>query len=939
MVVKFIFSLLFAASFMFSTAVLAALPQQLQVVLSKDSYPYMFVNDTGKVDGLAVEYWQEVARRSDVNVDFTVADWPDTIKLLEQGQVHFHGAMARTSERSSRFNLIDLNIDAFSNIYVRRDLTGVSSLADLQPFMIGVVRDTGHLDALRQHLPNGNYMYFSNVTELYQAALAGKIAAFAGLDRLSLQHPHYKELNRLFPLYSRIALRRIELAFAVLPEQKQLAQQLQLAVAKLDRSYLDDLERRWLGVSAEEDTLLLGVSINNQPYMHISLQGEAEGLFVDLWRLWSEQTGTPIAFVPDNSFDNISNLGKGRIDVVIAFPDHLKVPANVMAAHQIYAFKSHFFYPKQLQIDDLDNVPGQRIGLYENASYVDELKQRYPALSFTFYRGLPQLVEAALSGEIAGFFGGSAIMPIRLRQLNVWDSFAQLKHITVTAPMFNMVRQDRPELAEKIRTGFSAINLDMMEQRERYWVEDKTQHYFSAFRHQVPLSTQEADWLAQHQTLRIGILNNWPPMEFVDNAGKPAGVTVDMFNLLSERLKLHFEIKVYNSFEPMLSDLKQQNIDLIANISEREDRRNFAVFTDEFWSTQWAAISLGGSASITSTGDLNNKKVAVYQDYQLAKHLNNTYPQIKVVPVPNLAHGLTILQNAEVDYVLDSVEAATEMLKQHGHMYMRIQILDDLPSFASLIAVRKDYAPLVGILNKGLRSVSKDERQQLYQKWFNFQITKGINKEQLNRLMWQVGGAAVVLLAFFVLWNLSLRREIRLRRQAEQKMRFMATHDDLTRLPNRSLIRERLEQALLQHARHNELLAILFIDLDGFKQVNDVFGHDAGDELLLKLATLLQEQVRKSDTVARFGGDEFVILLTGLLNRDDAAIVAQKILYQLAAPVTLSVGDVQVGASIGIAVYPDDGTDSAKLLKVADSLMYRIKQQGKNQYCFSRTGF
>jgi diguanylate cyclase (GGDEF)-like protein len=194
-------------------------------------------------------------------------------------------------------------------------------------------------------------------------------------------------------------------------------------------------------------------------------------------------------------------------------------------------------------------------------------------------------------------------------------------------------------------------------------------------------------------------------------------------------------------------------------------------------------------------------------------------------------------------------------------------------------------------------------------------------------------------LGFVVIWNLSLRREVGLRRQAEQKMRFMATHDDLTQLPNRALIKERIEQALLQHARHNESLALLFIDLDGFKEVNDRYGHDTGDELLLKLAEVLSGAVRKSDTVARFGGDEFVILLTGLLSRDDAAIVAEKILQQLAQPVTLSVGEVKVGVSIGIAIYPEDGTDSARLLKVADSLMYRIKQQGKNQYCFSKAVF
>ena len=183
---------------------------------------------------------------------------------------------------------------------------------------------------------------------------------------------------------------------------------------------------------------------------------------------------------------------------------------------------------------------------------------------------------------------------------------------------------------------------------------------------------------------------------------------------------------------------------------------------------------------------------------------------------------------------------------------------------------------------------------------------------------------------------MSLRREVGLRREMEQKMRFMATHDDLTQLANRALLQERLEQAVMQHARHQEKLALLFIDLDGFKAVNDNFGHDVGDELLTRVAAMLKYCVRKSDTVARFGGDEFVVLLTGLLDRDDAAIVAEKILLQLAEPVQLSVSQVKVGASIGIALYPDDGIDSNGLLKSADSLMYQAKQSGKGQYRFSR---
>ena len=939
MVVKTVFRLLFVIYLLCSIGVQATLPDKMQIALSNDSYPFMFMNERNEIDGLAVDFWREVARRSAINIEFVVADWPDTLKLLQDGKVHFHGAMARTPERSSRFNLINLNVEAYSNVYVRRDLNGISSLTDLRPFVIGVVRDTVHLDALKQHLPDGNFMYFSNMTELYQAALDGKLAAFTGLDKIPEQHPRHEELSIMFPLYNRLTLRPVEIAFALLPQQAQLSQQLQAAVAKLDRSFMTELERSWLGVKAEENTLLLGLSINNQPFMHVAQNGEAQGLFIDLWRYWSEITGRKVTFVPDSSFNNIRNLAKGRIDVVIGAPVHDALPDNVVNAYQLYGFKSQYFTLTENAENILTASSQVKIGVFENTPYLAELKGRYPAIEFVSYRHLVQMINATISHDIEGFFGAAAVIPLRLQQLNMTNMFISQPDTTLTAPIYSLIPADNAVLSEEIRRGFGEMSLDSLIEAEQKWIPDKSLYYFSSFRNTIPLTPQETEWLQQHQGLRLGMLNNWPPMEFANDAGEPAGVTEDMFNLLSERLSLNVEVVLYSSFEQMLTDLQQKKIDIIANISEREERRNFASFTDEFWSTQWAVVSPGNTPDIISTAELNNKKVAVYQDYQLAKHLNNTYPQINVVPAASLLNGLEMLENAEVDFVLDSVEALTEILRQPGHAYMRIQILDDLPTFPSLIAVRNDYAPLAEILNKGLRSISKEERQQLYQKWFNFQITQGLNKEQLNRLFWQIGGAALLLLVFFVLWNLSLRREIRLRRFAEQKMRFMATHDELTGLPNRSLIKERIEQALLQHARHNELLAILFIDLDGFKEVNDEHGHDAGDELLLKLAGILQEKVRKSDTVARFGGDEFVILLTGLLSRDDAAIAAQKILSQLAEPMTLSVGDVQVGASIGIAVYPDDGTDCTRLLKVADSLMYRIKQQGKNQYCFSKAGF
>jgi len=177
-------------------------------------------------------------------------------------------------------------------------------------------------------------------------------------------------------------------------------------------------------------------------------------------------------------------------------------------------------------------------------------------------------------------------------------------------------------------------------------------------------------------------------------------------------------------------------------------------------------------------------------------------------------------------------------------------------------------------------------------------------------------------------------RDISERKRAEEEIRSLAYHDQLTGLPNRSLLRDRMQQALAQARRQNRQMALLFLDLDRFKDVNDTLGHDAGDELLRMVARQLDSCVRQSDTVARLGGDEFVILLTSVKNAHDPVVVAEKILQLLTRPFVLNGKEVFTSTSIGIAMYPDDGADADTLLKHADMAMYEAKEHGRGHFQF-----
>lgn len=177
-------------------------------------------------------------------------------------------------------------------------------------------------------------------------------------------------------------------------------------------------------------------------------------------------------------------------------------------------------------------------------------------------------------------------------------------------------------------------------------------------------------------------------------------------------------------------------------------------------------------------------------------------------------------------------------------------------------------------------------------------------------------------------------RDITERKEAEQVINFQAYHDLLTHLPNRALLKDRLNLAITHASRNKRRLAVMFLDLDRFKLVNDTLGHTMGDRLLKAVANRLQSCLRQGDTLSRFGGDEFTLLLPEIRTRDDVVVIARKILDKLSNPFVVDGHELFVGASIGIALYPEAGDSVEALIQNADIAMYHIKGRGKNGYQF-----
>jgi diguanylate cyclase (GGDEF)-like protein len=910
--------------------------QTYRIAINKTSYPFHFINEEGKADGMMVDLWRLWGEKQAVELEFVPLNWQQTIQQVANGVVDIHAGLTKNPARAELLDFTSVLLRQNRHLFLHRSIAEIKSILDLKPYAIGVVDGSSHEFSLKNKYPNLTVKSFANRNDLYQAALTGEILIMAGVEKLSKNFSDYALLSQKFPAFARISYETGEYGAGVAKGQKPLLEFIQQGMDKISPKEKAAIKSKWLIVDSSENVITLSYSNNQMPFSGTSRAGNAQGFFIELWQMWAEYSGLDIEFVLGNSTEfNQTNINMA--DIHITSVTNEKSITDSTLGPVIYSINYGLFFAndidKVLHISEIEN---KNIGVIRTPSFVKNIQDKVSNSSVIIFDDYQSMFAAAEKGELDVIAGQVDIVENYLIEYKLQSIFLKFYGYVFKRDVNATLNKIDLKLSELILEGFENLPLQDLVILEKKWHLDESSGYFNRQLSILALSEQEALWVKNNNVVKFGITRNWIPVEFIDKFDEVKGINPDLFDLLTKRLNLKIDYVVHENFNELYQALVAGEVDVIGSVVATQERKKQVLFTDSYWSMPWVILHPRELGTQLSLEDFNGKTLAIAKGYYLISIIRKKFPLIALRLVDDNEEGLLAIQKGIVDGFIDSLSSGTELLKRESLVSLSMSILEEVDKNGNHLAVNQSLPVLASILNKAVLSLSDLDSQQVYEKWFDINIETGLDKNVVLRVALQVGALIFIIIIVIMVWNRRLYQEIKNRKKLEQKMEYMATHDDLTGLANRVLLKDRLNKAITFHQRQKLLVAVLFIDLDGFKDINDTYGHDIGDELLIEIANRLKGCVRESDTVVRFGGDEFVLLLTGLHNQNEAGYVADKVLKIIQQPIQLPEVNAYIGCSIGIAMYPDDGDSDNELLKVADSLMYDVKAAGKNHYAFNR---
>ena len=424
----------------------------------------------------------------------------------------------------------------------------------------------------------------------------------------------------------------------------------------------------------------------------------------------------------------------------------------------------------------------------------------------------------------------------------------------------------------------------------------------------IKLTPKEEAFL-RNTEIKVITSNTWAPINMYNDQNQLAGIAIDFWNIIKQRAGIKSETVTAKNWNHVLESIKNKEADITIGTSFDRNKLKYANFTNSYISFPIAFATLFDKRFIPNASFLEGKKVAVGENYSAHNILKEHYPKIDFVLVKNTQEALELLSAGKVEAAVDILPTIAHLISVNGYYNLKISGTSEYDVHVSFM-IRKDYKELQSIINKHIALITPEDKKNIIRQWLTVKFDKTfVGYEYLFQIL-----VLIVLIGLFYAFK---QKDLK---KYNEELKKLSITDRLTQLYNRRKIDELLNEV------KNKKFSLILLDIDHFKEINDIHGHLEGDKVLVEISNLLKNSLNQNDEIGRWGGEEFLIICKN---------TSEKEAYIIASRLKKAIEDHdfkirKITASFGVS-EASKNLDIKNILAKADDALYKAKQQGRNQ--------
>ncbi len=670
--------------------------------------------------------------------------------------------------------------------------------------------------------------------------------------------------------------------------------------------------------------------------------GVPQGYTIDYLELLGKTLGVKFEFIGNKTWTQaLIMLQNHELDVLSNM-----IKSKYSAEHALYSLPINKYTPsiicrKDEELSTIESLNGRSLAVVKDTWYEEIITEYYPKINIVAVDSLTQALKEVAYGNVDATIGNGTV----LRYLWLEKDISNLK-IFGEADLPKMhghfeclgIRNDWPIFLSAVNKAIKSIAISDEISLKQKWF--NLQNNGNA----IGLTVAEMEYLKEKGRLVMCVDPSFMPYEGINNKEEYVGIAADFFDEFQRRLPVPVEILKTSSWKETIDKAKAKECDMLSLLNQSPEREKFLDFSEPYLSDPIALIARDDVFYLDDLESLNGRSVCITEGYYMYDVLSRNYPEVELITVKSPVEALKMVSAGKAFANVTSTLTATRAIQYNGLNNLKIAGQTKIRNNFR-VGVVKGNPILVSIMNKAINSIEEKKRNEILRHWY----TVGFQHITDWRIVWQIAVVAIFCV-LVLLWNIVTSRRnnkritesnyklqqkndelIDLRTQLERtinKLNKLAVTDKLTGLYNRVMIDSALNDELKRASRYGNCFGVILLDVDHFKVVNDTYGHQIGDEVLVCIANLIKTNTRETDIVGRWGGEEFIIICPeatafGMIK---LAENLRKLIMDSEFPHIL-----KLTASFGVTLANHNENGSAsQILSRADKALYAAKQSGRN---------